>query len=175
MYGPPVMPYQPDGIWSSPYNGDKWIKSEISQQYRRAIYTFWKRTSPYPSMISFDGVGREVCVSRRIRTNTPLQALVTLNDSVYVDISAKLAQRALSVSKQNYLESIKIAYLLASGKKISEPNFAILSRLYQETLNIYKKEKQKSKALSGEENPELAALILVSNTILNLDEVITKS
>lgn len=73
------------------------------------------------------------------------------------------------------MESIKIAYLLASGKKISEPNFAILSRLYQETLNIYKKEKQKSKALSGEENPELAALILVSNTILNLDEVITKS
>lgn len=175
MYGPPVMPYQPDGIWSSPYNGDKWIKSEISQQYRRAIYTFWKRTSPYPSMISFDGVGREVCVSRRIRTNTPLQALVILNDSVYVDISAKLAQRALRVSKKNYLESIKIAYLLASGKKISEPNFAILSRLYQETLNIYKKEKQKSKALSGEENPELAALILVSNTILNLDEVITKS
>jgi hypothetical protein len=175
MYGPPVMPYQPDGIWSSPYNGDKWIKSEISQQYRRAIYTFWKRTSPYPSMISFDGVGREVCVSRRIRTNTPLQALVILNDSVYVDISAKLAQRALRVSKKNYLESIKIAYLLASGKKISESNFAILSRLYQETLNIYKKEKQKSKALSGEENPELAALILVSNTILNLDEVITKS
>jgi hypothetical protein len=175
MYGPPVMPYQPEGIWSSPYSGDKWIKSENKQQYRRAIYTFWKRTSPYPSMISFDGVGREVCVSRRIRTNTPLQALVTLNDSVYVDISAKLAQRALNVSRKNYIESIKIAYLLASGKKISEPNFAILSRLYQETLNIYKKEKQKSKALSGEENPELAALILVSNTILNLDEVITKS
>jgi Protein of unknown function (DUF1553)/Protein of unknown function (DUF1549)/Planctomycete cytochrome C len=175
MYGSPVMPYQPEGIWGSPYNGDKWVKSDKSQQYRRAIYTFWKRTSPYPSMISFDGVGREVCVSRRIRTNTPLQALVTLNDSVYVDISAKLALRAWRISNKSYLESIKTAYLLASGKKISEQNFAILSKLYQKTLNIYRQDSQKTKALSGEENPEMAALILVSNTILNLDEVITKS
>lgn len=175
MYGSPVMPYQPDGIWSSPYSGDKWVKSDELQQYRRAIYTFWKRTSPYPSMISFDGVGREVCVSRRIRTNTPLQALVTLNDSVYVDISAKLAQKALNLSKKNYLESIKTAYMLASGKKITEENFVILSTLYQKTLNIYRKDKQKTMALSGEEIPEMAALILVSNTILNLDEVITKS
>jgi hypothetical protein len=92
-----------------------------------------------------------------------------------VDISAKLAQRALSVSNKNYLESIKTAYLLASGKKINEQNFAVLSKLYQKTVNIYRKDKQKAKTLSGEESPEMAALILVSNTILNLDEVITKS
>ena len=79
MHGPPVMPWQPKGIWSSPYDGEKWKISNENDRYRRALYTYWKRTSGYPSMLSFDGVGREVCSSRRIRTNTPLQALVTLN------------------------------------------------------------------------------------------------
>ncbi|MCK5103050.1 MAG: DUF1553 domain-containing protein, partial [Cyclobacteriaceae bacterium] len=80
MYGPSVMPYQPDRIWNSPYSGVKWKKSEGEDQYRRALYTYWKRTSPYPSMELFDVMAREVCTSRRINTNTPLQALVTLND-----------------------------------------------------------------------------------------------
>ncbi|MCP9761765.1 DUF1553 domain-containing protein [Lacihabitans soyangensis] len=175
MYGPPVMPYQPEGIWSSPYSGDKWIKAQNENQYRRAVYTFWKRTSPYPSMISFDGVGREICVSRRIRTNTPLQALVTLNDSVYVDLSAKLAQKSLSVSKNNFQESIKKAYGFAIGKEMKKEKFDILLRLYQSTLTLYKKDPSKSKELLGNPNPELAALVLVCNSILNLDEVITKS
>jgi hypothetical protein len=173
MFGPPVMPYQPEGIWSSPYNGEKWVKSSENEQYRRAVYTFWKRTSPYPSMIAFDGVGREVCVSRRIRTNTPLQALVTLNDSVYVDLSAKLALRAFSSSKENYQESIKKAYEYAAGKKISQENFIILAKLYAQSLAIYRKEN--SKIIMGVESPELGALIVVCNSILNLDEVITKS
>ncbi len=117
MYGPPVMPYQPEGIWSSPYNENKWHKSTNEDEYRRAVYNFWKRTSPYPSKISFDGVGREICVSRRIRTNTPLQALVTLNDSVYVDLSAKLAQKSLTASKNNFQESIKKPTVLLQEKK----------------------------------------------------------
>ena len=175
MYGPPVMPFQPEGIWSSPYSGDKWVKSQEKEQYRRAVYTFWKRTSPYPSMISFDGVGREVCVSRRIRTNTPLQALVTLNDSVYVDLSAKLASKAFLETKNNYSESIKLAYKLAVGKNISKEKFEILLKLYQKTLAIYKKQPEKSVQLLGNKNPEMAALVLVCNSVLNLDEVITKS
>jgi hypothetical protein len=175
MYGPPVMPYQPEGIWSSPYNGEKWQKAGNNEQYRRAVYTFWKRTSPYPSMISFDGVGREICVSRRIRTNTPLQALVTLNDSVYVDISIKLAQRALSISKNNFEESIRKAYSFATGKDAKKEKLDILLKLYQNTLALYKKEPIKSKELLGKANNELAALVLVCNSILNLDEVITKS
>ncbi|HEU4902748.1 MAG TPA: DUF1553 domain-containing protein, partial [Flavisolibacter sp.] len=91
MYGPSAMPWQPQGIWMSPWNGDEWKKSDGDDQYRRALYTYWKRTAPYPSMITFDAVGREVCVSRRIRTNTPLQALVTLNDSTYMDLSRQFA------------------------------------------------------------------------------------
>jgi hypothetical protein len=84
MYGPSVMPFQPDGIWRSPYNHDAWRISKGEDQFRRAIYTYWKRTAPYPSMITFDGGAREVCITRRIRTNTPLQALTTLNDSAYL-------------------------------------------------------------------------------------------
>jgi hypothetical protein len=175
MYGPPVMPYQPEGIWSSPYSGDKWLKSTNEDQYRRAVYTFWKRTSPYPSMMSFDGVGREICVSRRIRTNTPLQALVTLNDSVYVDLSVKLANKSLSLAKNNFQESIKKAYVFATGKEIKKEKLDILLKLYQNTLTLYKKTPSKSKELLGDSNPELAALVLVCNSILNLDEVITKS
>jgi len=89
--GPSVMPWQPKGIWLSPWNGQDWATDSGRNQYRRAIYTYWKRTAPYPSMISFDGTAREVCTARRIRTNTPLQALVLLNDSVYWEAAGHLA------------------------------------------------------------------------------------
>ncbi|WP_290712596.1 DUF1553 domain-containing protein, partial [Flavihumibacter sp. CACIAM 22H1] len=95
MYGPGVMPWQPDGIWLSPYNGACWVNSEGEDQYRRAVYTYWKRSSPYPSMMNFDGAQRVVCNARRIRTNTPLQALVTLNDSVYIDLARHFAERMM--------------------------------------------------------------------------------
>ena len=93
MYGPSVYPWQPKGIWLSPWNGADWQQSKGEQQYRRALYTYWKRSAGYPSMITFDGVSREVCTARRIRTNTPLQALTTLNDSVYIDLARHFARR----------------------------------------------------------------------------------
>ena len=82
MFGPSVMPHQPGGVWMGVYNGSKWITSKNGDQYRRGLYTYWKRTSPYPSMEAFDSPSREICKTRRLRTNTPLQALVTLNDPV---------------------------------------------------------------------------------------------
>ena len=85
MYGPSVMPVQPDGIWQSPYDGESWKQSTGEDLHRRALYTYWKRTAPYPSMVTFDSPSREFCQLRRLRTNTPLQALVTLNDPVYVE------------------------------------------------------------------------------------------
>lgn len=180
MYGPPVMPYQPDGIWLSPYNGRKWKKSEGDQQYRRAIYTYWKRTSPYPSMISFDGVGREVCSSRRIRTNTPLQALVTLNDSVYLDISRQFAQKVMQHRQYQPQTGITLAYELATGQKADGAKLQPLAQLYQKALEQYQDDPAMAESLCaglfGEEKlAEKAALILVANAILNLDELITKS
>ena len=86
MYGPPVRPFQPSfGLSTAFGHGMDWATSEGEDRYRRAIYTSWQRTNPYPSMITFDSPSREVCTLRRPRTNTPLQALVTWNDPVYVE------------------------------------------------------------------------------------------
>ena len=93
MGGPPVMPPHPPGVWNSVYNRDKWIDATGANRYRRAIYTFVKRTSGYPSFLIFDGSDRATSLARRIPTNTPLQALVTLNDPVYDEAAQALAMR----------------------------------------------------------------------------------
>ncbi len=94
--GPPVMPWQPEGIWQVIYNGERWISSPGEDRYRRGLYTFMRRTSPYPSMTTYDAPTGEVCTMRRIRTNTPLQALASLNDPVSMEAAQKLALRALA-------------------------------------------------------------------------------
>lgn len=91
MYGEPVMPWQPDGIWQVIYSPKNWETSEGEDRYRRSLYTLWRRTSPYPSMTAFDAPSGEVCTVRRIRTNTPLQALVTLNDPTLMEAAQRLA------------------------------------------------------------------------------------
>src|SRR5690606_14631068 len=95
MYGPSVMPYQPEGVWMSVYSGESWQTSPGEDQHRRGVYTFIKRTSPYPSYMTFDASSREVCLVDRITTNTPLQALTTLNDPVYMEASVHLARRMI--------------------------------------------------------------------------------
>ena len=95
MGGPPVMPPQPAGIWNSVYNNSKWIDATGPNRYRRAIYTFIKRTSGYPSLLTFDASDRDTSLPRRIATNTPLQALVTLNDPVYTEAAEALARRVI--------------------------------------------------------------------------------
>jgi hypothetical protein len=93
MYGPSVFPLQPAGIWNMPYNTDKWTTSEGEDRYRRSLYTFWRRTSPYPSFMTFDATSREFCQVRRVRTNTPLQALTLLNDPASFEAARALAGR----------------------------------------------------------------------------------
>jgi hypothetical protein len=180
MYGPSVKPWQPEGIWMSPYDSDTWNTSEGEDQYRRAVYTYWKRTAPYPSMISFDGVGREVCTSRRIRTNTPLQALVTLNDSVYLLASRNFAYTIQKQEgKNNIQEQICKGYKMALRKNISKEKLAALEKLYFTALENFKTDKDRTCEMIGVDdennNPETAAMVVVANAILNLDEVITKS
>jgi hypothetical protein len=169
MYGPSVMPYQPKGIWQSPYNELKWKISKGEDSYRRAIYTYWKRTNPYPSMILFDGMAREVCTARRIRTNTPLQALVTLNDSVYVEAARNFARRILQEAPGPVRNQIQKAYSLAIGKPISEEKLHVLLLLYDKTSTKFRKASTKNQST---EDP---ALELVASVILNLDEFITKN
>lgn len=99
MGGPSVYPYQPEGIWDRPYSDAKWVMSEGEDRYRRAIYTEWRRTSPYPSLINFDAPSRELCTVRRVRTNTPLQALTTLNDPAFFHAARSLAQRIVKEAR----------------------------------------------------------------------------
>ena len=176
MYGPSVFPFQPAGIWSSPWNGASWKTSEGGQKYRRALYTYWKRSSPFPSMLSFDGVNREVCVSRRIRTNTPLQALVTLNDSTYLVAAAALANKM--ATREGVAEQISMGYERAMGQPISPEKRMVLTRLYETALPECKIETKNAKLKKTRpwmpQTPEIGALAVVSNAILNLDEFLNK-
>jgi hypothetical protein len=179
IYGPSVMPYQPAGLWLSPWNGLDWEKSRGEDQYRRALYTYWKRTAPYPSMITFDGAAREVCTSRRIRTNTPLQALVTLNDEAYVEMARHFAYRMQEKAGNDVVRQIKTGYELALYKPISNEKLNVLKRLYDGALQRFKADPDKTCEMVGvmdeHNNPQTAALVVVANAILNLDELITKN
>lgn len=179
MYGPSVMPTQPAGIWLSPYDGNVWEKSTGEDQYRRAVYTYWKRTAPFPSMLSFDGVAREVCVSRRIRTNTPLQALATLNDEGFIEMARHFAARMEKEGGADVQQQISKGYELALFKPITEEKLLPLIGLYQQALHQFKGDAEKTCEMMGAETgyntPERAALIVVANAMLNLDEYITKN
>lgn len=179
MYGPSVMPYQPEGIWQSPYNGQSWNKSSGEDQHRRAIYTYWKRTGPYPSSISFDGSAREVCISRRIRTNTPLQALTMLNDPVSLEAARHLSFRLIDRFEGNPGKVMDEAYLRATGRPIGKEQKQALEKLYGDALQRFQKDPAKTCEMTGLQDqynkPDAAALVVVSNAILNLDEVLTKN
>ena len=94
--GPSVYPWQPEGIWNVPYSRLKWETSDGEDRWRRSLYTTIRRSSPYPSLVTFDAPSREQCTVRRVRTNTPLQALTTLNDPVFVEAARRLAGRMIA-------------------------------------------------------------------------------
>jgi mono/diheme cytochrome c family protein len=180
MFGPSVMPTQPDGIWQSPYDGEKWKQSTGEDLHRRALYTYWKRTAPYPSMVTFDSPSREFCQLRRLRTNTPLQALVTLNDPVYVEAAQHLAtymnQQGPSPERQ-----IQAGFRQIMLRDLSSKKLAVLVRLYKNTEQYYRQKPGQAENLLDRPgvdcstlSPQLAALTVTANTMLNLDEVITK-
>ncbi|MBT8306591.1 MAG: PSD1 and planctomycete cytochrome C domain-containing protein [Maribacter sp.] len=176
MYGPGVMPPQPDGVWQTVYSGEKWLESKGEDRYRRAVYTYLKRTSPYPSFLTFDGGSREICTIRRTVTNTPLQALVTLNDPVYLEASYNLA-KGMQVS-QNVDENIVKGFEMATYSEISPEKLKALKELYQISLDEFESNKESiGQFLYFEENPnaKLAALTVVANAIMNLDEFLTKA
>ncbi|GEO09576.1 hypothetical protein SAE01_20720 [Segetibacter aerophilus] len=179
MYGPGVFPYQPEGIWLSPYNGAKWRQSTGEDQYRRAVYTYWKRSAAYPSMLTFDGVSREICTARRIRTNTPLQALTALNDSVYVDIARHLAARMQNQGGGNVSKQIATGYALATNHEIDERRTKVLMNLYNQAFNKFKNDPVKTCDMNGNTGypteAATAALTVIANAILNLDEVVMKN
>jgi hypothetical protein len=179
MYGPSVYPWQPPGIWLSPWNGAVWQQSKGCQQYRRGLYTYWKRSAAYPSMMTFDGVSREVCTARRIRTNTPLQALTTLNDSVYIDLARQFAKRMQKEAGADTKQLISQGFVWATDHTIDNKSLQVLVKLYNTAFDQFKIDKDEAKKMLGESgkdaSAETAALVVVANAILNLDEVVTKN
>lgn len=179
MYGPSVFPYQPKGIWLSPWNGAEWTQSKGEDQYRRAVYTYWKRSAAYPSMLTFDGVSREVCTVRRIRTNTPLQALTTLNDPAYIDLARQFAFRMQVLGGKDVQQQIKTGYQLATHHAINDKNLQAFMNLYQTGYKQFKSNDNNACEMVGgineHTNAETAALTVVANAMLNLDEVVTKN
>jgi hypothetical protein len=179
MFGPSVFPYQPQGIWLSPWNGAEWEQSIGEDQYRRALYTYWKRSAAYPSMLTFDGVSREVCTVRRIRTNTPLQALTTLNDEAYFDIARHFAYRMQREAGNSATAQIQKGFQLATSHDIDKASLDALLQLYNKSFAKLSKDEDKTCAITGgmnkHTNAATAALTIVANAILNLDAVITKN
>jgi len=147
------------------------------QQYRRGLYTFWRRVSPYPSMMTFDAPSREFCVSRRIRTNTPLQALITLNDPVYIEVSENLASLAM-VSSHDVSKQIDYMYQKALFKAPLKDQRHELIKFYETTLaELMIESEPQAVLISNQLNTAKhhKALSQVANVILNLDEFLMKS
>ena len=165
MSGPSVFPLQPDGIWNMPYNSDKWTVSAGEDRFRRSLYTFWRRTALYPSFMTFDATSREFCTVRRVRTNTPLQALTLLNDPASFEAARALAGRMIGAASTP-ADRAAWGVKLVLSRPSRTPEVERLVALYEQELAQYRKR--------GESEPELAAWTMVANVLLNLDEAITK-
>jgi hypothetical protein len=184
MYGPPVQPPRPNLGLASAFGGSTdWQTSPGEDKFRRGLYTSWRRTTPYPSMTTFDASSREVCTMRRIRTNTPLQALVTLNDPVYVEAAQALARRIVGEGGSTPRDRAVYAFRLCLARGATEPELQQIARLYELSLGRFKADPMQAVRMAteplgtappGVNVAELAAWTVVSNTLLNLDEVLAR-
>jgi hypothetical protein len=173
------MPPQPEGVWQVVYSGDRWQTSEGEDRYRRALYTFLRRSSPYPSFLAFDSTSRETCTVRRVRTNTPIAALVTLNDPVYLECA-----QALAVSVRDEADDARAVARMferALGRAAFDDERATLAALVAAERARYAGHDDAARALAGraaEGSDDLArdaARTAAANAILNLDDFLTRS
>jgi hypothetical protein len=179
--GPSVFPPQPDGIWDIPYSSEKWISSEGEDRYRRGLYTFIRRSATYPSFITFDATSREFCTVRRVRTNTPLQALTTLNDEAFFEAAQALAARVLrDTARAVPADRATYAFRLTLTRTPTAAEIERLVSSYQKQAERFRAQPEAAArviqgyAVGGIESGEQAAWTLVANALLNLDEALTK-
>ncbi len=173
--GPSVMPPQPEGIWRNPYSGAKWETERDEDRYRRGLYTFIRRTSPYPSMMNFDATSREVCTVRRVRTNTPLQSLTLLNDEAYFEMARALAARMAAAGETD--RQLEYGFRLCTSRRPTARELDRLRELYRQQNAWYASHPEDAARVIGTgsvKGPESAALTIVANVLLNLDETISK-
>lgn len=183
--GPSVKPYQPAGLWEdvTVERRGKYVADVGEGLYRRSLYTFWKRTCPPPSMMSFDAPNREVCLARRARTNTPLQSLVLLNDPTYVECARLLAQQMIQQGGSSVSDRINAGMLRAVSRKATDAELKILGEILESARQRFGSSVDDAKNFNatGATPPdssidpvELASWTIVASTLLNLDETISK-
>jgi hypothetical protein len=187
--GPPVYPYQPTNLYkgivvAADYPGTSYIEGKGADLYRRSLYTFWKRTVPHPTLATFDAPDREVCTARRLKTNTPLQALALMNDTIQVEAARKLAERMLSEGGEKPESRLDFGFNLSTARHLSAAERQTLTAFLEQRLAHYQADVSAAKAFisvgasqpSPKANPvELAAYANVASLILNLDETVTRN
>ena len=185
--GPSVKPYQPLGLWKAvgytSSNTARFSQDHGEKLYRRSMYTFWKRTSPPPTMQIFDAPSREVCTVRRERTNTPAAALAVMNDVQFVEAARCFAERVIREGGDDDVERLEFAFRSATARMPNQQEQEVLTALLQQMRSKYEGDVEAASKLAstGEyprdeslEPQEVAAWTIITSTILNLDETQTK-
>lgn len=185
--GPSVMPPQPPGTWGDSFAAfdtpnEKWIDARGPSRFRRGIYTYWRRSAAYPAALVFDAARRESCTVERARTNTPLQALITLNDTVYVEAAIGFARRMIKDGGSDDAARIAFGFSLATGRAPRDDDQKTLAALLARSRAIFASDRGAAEKLvtrddvdlSGLDKIEVAAWMSVANVLLNLDETLTK-
>jgi mono/diheme cytochrome c family protein len=177
--GPSVFPLQPEGIWKAPYSGEKWMVSRGEDRFRRSLYTFVRRSSPHPAMMTFDATSREYCTVRRVRTNTPLQALTMLNDEAAMEAARALAKRVVEEGGDGVKERAIYGFRICAARTPKEKEVERIVALYQQQLTHFTANATEAGKIVRNHSTkagaaEFAAWTMVANVLLNLDETLTK-
>ena len=185
MYGPPVRPPQPKTGLNAAFGGSlDWEDSPGEDRYRRGIYTLWRRTNPYSSFMAMDATDRKTCTVRRIRTNTPVAAFVTLNDPAYIEMAQALARRVQRHPADSHLAKIEYAFRAVTMRRPSDVEAIAMSQLWQRSQASFRADDRAAQAMAvsefqplpaGEDVVSVAAWTVVANALLNLDEVLTRN
>jgi len=179
--GPSVKPYQPAGLWEQSGTGKSYAQDKGLKLYRRSLYTFWRRTSPPPSMITFDALSREVCTAKRDVTATPLQALVLLNDPQFIEAARVLAERLLQRFPNGDADRNRQAFRSLTGRQPDETEARILAQLFAEQKDLFARNPDDATKWLGvgesrwdETLPraDFAAMTTVVSAIMNFDEFV---
>jgi hypothetical protein len=187
--GPSVKPYQPPGLWNETTGGGggstaRYVQDEGDKNYRRSLYTFWKRTVPPPNMMTFDTPSRDLCAAQRENTSTPLQALVLLNDPQFLEACKALAYNATQRAADDSNSVIAYMFTVATSRAPDEAEADALVALFEEEYNRFKATPEDTQMYLASiiypvreevDEPELAAYTYIANTIFNLDETIRKN
>jgi hypothetical protein len=178
--GPSVRPPQPAGISDLTYAGSaRWVESTGPDRYRRGLYTWFQRTSPYPMLMTFDAPDSNVCVVRRERSNTPLQALTLLNDTVFVESAQALGRRIVAEQPGGPPARLRYAFRLCLAREPSRAEVDRLEQLFEELLQTCQARPEEAAKLAGKEAAgknvaETAAWVALARAIMNLDEFVTR-